>query len=117
MRKDPSHLINLGELATFKNFLGGYYHQDVWDEFLNHEEVWNFAIEGHSFNSFELLIEQMNEVLTWLPERIHNFIKDNESGGLYLKTPKDALIWLKKCRDYMVKGLKKKREQESIDKK
>ena len=40
MRPDPSFLSHLGELATLKNFLGCYYHQDAWEDFDTDAQIW-----------------------------------------------------------------------------
>jgi hypothetical protein len=116
MRKDPLQFSH-GELGTLKNFLGSEYHQDVWEEFATHAGVWDEYIHLDSIDGIELLIEQIDIVLRSSPKEIHEFIKKEESGGLYLKTPQDSVAWLKKCRDYMQQGLEKKKREGRHDSK
>ena len=110
MAENPRYLKHLGELATFKNFLGGYYYQTVWEDFSSDEEVWNDYAQRTNLQTIHRLVEQIETLLKQPPEAIDQFLADaiGASGGLYFENPQEAVAWLHRFRTYMLLVLSQK---------
>ena len=76
MSEIPIYLKYLGELATFRNFLGGHYYQTVWDDFSSDEEVWNDYAQRTNSQTIHRLVEQIETLLKQPPEAIDQFLPD-----------------------------------------
>jgi hypothetical protein len=63
MKPEPAFLASLGEFATLKSTIGGWYHQDAHLEFGTDGEIWQ-AIWGCSDGDHQVrLINQLVELL------------------------------------------------------
>lgn len=90
------------KLEGIKYLLGGYYHQDVWEDHKTHthEEVWlDFSERDKS--SVEQLKNDVEEMLTWGSQEIFNFFEEDVSGGLRLDTSEEARAWLEKLYKFL----------------
>lgn len=63
MAEDPRYLEHLGELATLKNAIACWYHQDAFADFKSHEEIWQDIRQSHDSDSLELLLVQAKALL------------------------------------------------------
>lgn len=106
---DEKLTLLVNKLLEIGNTLGGivhllkaYYHQDVWEDHKSntHEEVWLDFVKGYQ-NTLEPLIHDVDEMSTWTDKEIHNFIYEEENGGLRLDTPEEARAWLEKLRNFL----------------
>ena len=110
MAESPIYLKHLGELATFRNFLGGHYYQTVWEDFSSDEEVWSDYAQRTNPQTIQQLVEQIETLLKQPPEAIDQFLADaiGASGGLYFEHPQEAVAWLHRFRTYMLLVLSQK---------
>ena len=110
MAESPIYRKHLGELATFRNFLGGHYYQTVWEDFSSDEEVWNDYAQRTNSQTIHRLVEQIETLLKQPPEAIDQFLADaiGASGGLYFENPQEAAAWLQRFRTYMLSVLSQK---------
>jgi hypothetical protein len=112
IHNDPQYLKNLhGELATLKNFLGAYFHQDVWDDYSSEEEVWDAYMGKPDIEKnredIERTIGQIDFLLnTKTPDEIHTFLQTH-ADALYRERPEESVDWLKRGRDYLHRSLEK----------
>ncbi|WIT14315.1 contact-dependent growth inhibition system immunity protein [Paucibacter sediminis] len=63
MKAEPSYLADLGELATLKNAIGGWYHQDAYLDFETDEDIWQSIVEGLGEDGMHRLTAQISELL------------------------------------------------------
>ncbi|NZA26247.1 hypothetical protein H0E84_07595 [Luteimonas sp. SJ-92] len=63
MRNDPAYLASLGELATLKNAIGAWFHQDAYLDFASDEDVWDDMFAGHDSEARQLLMAQIAALL------------------------------------------------------
>jgi hypothetical protein len=47
MSEDPDYLADLGELATLKNAIGGYFHQDAGLDYDSFDDAWRACATEH----------------------------------------------------------------------
>ena len=100
MRPDPSHLSHFGELATLKNFLGCYYHEDAWEDFDTDVEIWA-AYRGEArHEDLARLVEQLQTLLTRSNDEVHAFFREHVDG-LYFIEPPDTRAWLRRLLEYL----------------
>jgi hypothetical protein len=95
MRKDESHLSQLGELATLKNFLGCYFHQDFWDDWGTVEEFLANYPDMSTPDERELVCQQIQVLIDRTDEQIEQFIL-KEAGGLWFETAAEYTTWVVK---------------------
>jgi hypothetical protein len=99
MQPDPSHLSHLGELATLKNFLGCYYHQDAWEDFDTDAEIWAAYRNEASEKDLARIIEQLQSLLAGSNDEVHTFFRAHVDG-LYFVDPPDTRAWLERLLAY-----------------
>jgi hypothetical protein len=100
--KDPSYLRHLGDLATLKNFIGGYYYQTVWEDFASHEAIWNLYIHETEQDGLQVLVEQIETLLHEEPRIIFQVLeREIGLGGVYFNHSHEAIAWLEQCQAYM----------------
>jgi hypothetical protein len=63
MRKVPAYMASLEELATLKNAIGAWFHQDAYLEFTSDEDTWADIFAGHDSDERQLLIDQLTVLL------------------------------------------------------
>ena len=100
MRPDPSYLSHLGELATLKNFLGCYYHEDAWEDFDTDTEIWAFYRGETQPDELARLAEQLQALLARSDDEVHIFFREHV-GGLYFVEPPDTRAWLQRLLEYV----------------
>lgn len=110
MEKDPISLRSLGQFATLKKFLGGYYYQTVWEDFSSDEEVWNAYAKRTDRQTIRRLVEQIDTLLKQPAEAIDHFLADaiGPAGGLHFENPQAVQEWLNRFRTYMLSVLSQK---------
>lgn len=74
MKAEPSYLAHLGELATLKSTIGGWYHQDAYLDFETDEDIWLSIVQGMNEDEMHRLTAQINVLLAK---------KDHEVLGLW----------------------------------
>jgi hypothetical protein len=100
MSADPSYLSHLGELATLKNFLGCYYHEDAWEDFDTDAEIRAAYRSSASDDELVRLAEQLQLLLARSDEEVHTFFRDNVHG-LYFVEPSHTRAWLESLLQYL----------------
>ena len=111
MSEDPTYVRHLGESGTLRNFVGGAYYQTAWEDFQSHEEIWEDYIKHATTANLEPLVRQIERLLARSPEDVHQFLRDAiGSGGLYFRTPQDAVDWLKSAQAYLSVALVRRTE-------
>ena len=83
MAKDPQYLEKLGELATLKNAIACWYHQDGFEVFKSHEEIWRDIRRCHDPESLELLLAQVQTLLSRTDSEINEVWVSQSSFGFY----------------------------------
>ena len=63
MKAEPSYLAHLGELATLKSTIGGWYHQDAYLDFGTDEDIWQSIVRGMDEDGMHRLTAQINDLL------------------------------------------------------
>lgn len=107
MATEKIDLRHKGELATLRNFLGGYYYQTVWDDFGSDEEIWNdYALHTDQKTIYQL-VKQIDTLLKRPVEARYRFLADavGAAGGLYFENPQEAKAWLFRFRTDLLKVL------------
>jgi hypothetical protein len=99
MQPDPSYLDHLGELATLKNFLGCYYHQDAWEDFHTDAEIWAAYRKEASPEELARIVEQLQTLLARSDDEVHAFFRANVDGR-YFVDPPDTRGWLQRLLEY-----------------
>jgi hypothetical protein len=99
MHPDPPYLNHLGELATLKNFLGRYYHEDAWKDFGTDAEIWAAYRGVASQDELARLVEQLQSLLARPDDHVHTFFRAN-ADGLYFMAPPDTRAWLQRLLKY-----------------
>lgn len=61
--KDASYLQHLGEFATLKNAIGGWFHQDAFLDFGSDDEIFEDIGKSHDAEVVALLVEQLSSLL------------------------------------------------------
>jgi len=91
MTRDPRHLVGLGELATLKNAIASWYHQDAFIDCGSHEEIWQDIRRSHDQESLRLLIAQIEMLLKqtdgeinafWGCQSAYGFANETETRGI-----------------------------------
>ena len=62
MRSDPSYLSHFGKLATLKNFLRSYYHEDAWEDFDTDAEIWAAYRSETASDEIARIVEQLTVI-------------------------------------------------------
>ncbi len=63
MNSEPSYLASLGELATLKNAIGSWYHQDAYLDFNADAEIWTSMWAGYDDAGRRRLLGQLEQLL------------------------------------------------------
>ena len=88
-------------MKTLINLLGAYYHQDVWEDHNDHEEVWNEFIFDNK-KILEQLKSELNSLLKEPSININKFIQLH-SSGLSFEKDEDARDFLNDLHNYISK--------------
>jgi|CXWK01.1.fsa_nt_gi hypothetical protein len=76
--------------------LGTYYHQDIWDEYKTHEEIWQSFVQSESSEVVNQLREEVGDLLDNQgadPDSIHKIILNKEPHGLWFNNSEEAKKW------------------------
>lgn len=85
---------------ALNDFLGGYYHQDVWEDNETDKEVWKDYLNTHSEQDIKKLLEDIKSLESLADSEIKSYLEENSTGGLYFEHKEDSRRWLvelKKC--------------------
>jgi hypothetical protein len=82
MSEDPEYLRDKGELATLKNAVACYFHQDMKFEFSGVDAAWEACALGHSSPSRTLLLSQIHRLIGRSDEEICRFWREWADWGL-----------------------------------
>ncbi|KQV58097.1 hypothetical protein ASC95_28645 [Pelomonas sp. Root1217] len=63
MKPESSYLASLGELATLKSTIGGWYHQDAYLDFETDDDIWRSIVEGRDGDEMRRLTAQIVDLL------------------------------------------------------
>ena len=77
MLKDPDYLLQLGELATLKNAIQCYFHQDAFEIYDGYEALFADMWRNHPDESGDLLREQLQAVLAYGDVELERFWRQN----------------------------------------
>jgi len=106
---DPEFLRDLGNLATLKNFIGGTYYQTVWDYYEDDNEIWQEYCNKANKEGLILLKRQVDEVLSWEPKNIFDFVEEIiHSGGLVFDDHNEAVEWFTNLSNFLNEAIKSK---------
>ena len=64
MSSEPSYLASLGEVATLRNAIGSWYHQDAYLDFETDSDIWTSIWSGHDAAARERLVSQLRGLLS-----------------------------------------------------
>jgi len=64
MDSEPSYLASYGELATLKNAIGCWYHQDAYLDFNEDAEIWASMWAGYDGAGQRRLVNQLEQLLS-----------------------------------------------------
>ena len=93
MRADPDYLSNLGELATLKNTLAAYFHQDWSLDSGSEEEVWREIVRANPQDYLGRLVEQIDALLLRSDDAIQQLFRQY-ADGLPFETAADGRQFL-----------------------
>ncbi len=100
MDPEPEYVRHLGEMTTFKNFLGCWYHQDAWNEYRVDGERWRAFRESSSAEELIRLREQVERLAARDTDEVHHFIQTN-ADALYFEDPQLSRDWLEDFRSWL----------------
>lgn len=63
MDSEPAYLASRGELATLKNAIGSWYHQDAYLDFNADTEIWRAVWASSDEAGQRRLVDQLSELL------------------------------------------------------
>jgi hypothetical protein len=79
----------------------GYFHQDVWDDFSTHEQVWE-AFDCQERNvSIDMLLREVETVLARPTDAVHKVVQSN-SSALYFPDAGGSRKWLESLQVWLV---------------
>lgn len=91
------------ERKRLRYLLRNYYHQDVWDDYKTHRDVWEAFVHNEVEDSVAELRNDVKELLAYNPEEVHRYINEENNGGLWLKTVDDVQKWLEALEEFLSK--------------
>ena len=100
MNPEPAYLRAIGDMSAFKDFLGGWYHQDAWVEYRIDEERWRAFQQSASAEDLARLREQVERLAARSTEEVHHFIQTN-ADALYFEEPQMSRDWLEDFRSWL----------------
>jgi hypothetical protein len=100
MQSDPTYLSHLGELATLKNTLSCYFHQDWQCDANTEEEVWRQIIDESSRDEMLRLVEQIGFLLSRSDEEVCTLFRST-ADGLSLTEPVEVRRFLELLRAFI----------------
>lgn len=87
-------------MATLKNFLSGWYHQDAWDEYRIDKQRWCAFQRAASSEELARLREQVEALSARSTDEIHHFIQSN-ADALYFEQSQMSREWLEDFRSWL----------------